>query len=844
MPKPTVLPFDAFLDVLHAKGYGVGLHEYAALANLLQHWDRTHPSEFGDAIAALIGRSDEEVRGIRRLFDEIYGPAPQPVPIELAETSRLRLIWLRQHAWSVALVSALLLVGIGVALYPKPAPPPKVESPIVPEVPTRTPTPEPAVTLPPPDPPSLPPAPRRLERRFAMEALGGGFLAALAWFWALKARGQRRLWLREAWSSVRASLPGPYHFQDVLPGPPAHLARADMEDAATILGRVFSADQQAREIDVRRSLRATLRRGLMTSLVFKSRRTAESILVFQDVCQEMRHWDAKVNTFLTDLRRQGVSLERWHYDGDLRRLSERPYRPATDIDTVLRGRPSSPVMIISSGTGLAAMLDADGPDGNSPWLHALRQRARRTWLTPVADVTLWPREFEALPLDVWPMTHLGLTNAARQLAGVGGEADATLKARLVSEGRVTVDDIERMKRLASLVPHPSPGLLDILRRRFAPDISDAAVPHLLAQAEGPAAPVVRLSDAELRRLLNDVRKENPDLETAARETILEVLANSEPVPGSAAHERWQIAVGVQKFLLADMKGTERESTDAAAALQALGAGPMWEEVQEALRIAPSTPGVARQVTRLARRDRLGPIPPSNDERLIMARRVAWSWPGFREAVPAAAAALLLLVAALGLGVMPARAVEHVQEAYELEYLPTPSTAAPQLRVRLPANGRAVPRRVSLYGGTEAFKDDISLGSGAPATIQLAAADTGKYYQVRATLPDGNLAVSRPVWVPSDQLVFVLIDASPWAEVTIRGGGTTLTKSQQTPFTAALLPGTYQLQFDNPQLGAASTLLQSVTVPVAGNAVHVTMKGFDAARAVDNLMQQQQRAQAR
>ena len=50
-----VLPFTGFLEILRSKGYGVGLNEHVALANLLAHWDRTHAEEFGDAVAALIG---------------------------------------------------------------------------------------------------------------------------------------------------------------------------------------------------------------------------------------------------------------------------------------------------------------------------------------------------------------------------------------------------------------------------------------------------------------------------------------------------------------------------------------------------------------------------------------------------------------------------------------------------------------------------------------------------------------------------------------------------------------------------------------------------------------------
>jgi hypothetical protein len=216
-----------------------------------------------------------------------------------------------------------------------------------------------------------------------------------------------------------------------------------------------------------------------------------------------------------------------------------------------------------------------------------------------------------------------------------------------------------------------------------------------------------------------------------------------------------------------------------------------------------------------------------------ARRHPWSWPGLRELAPSGLAAGLILAGAVGLNALPSRTIEHVQEAYNLDYSPTPSVSTPQLSIMRRWRDASLPGRVDLYRGDQIFKSGIDLADGAPTVVQLTSQDTGNYYQVRATLPERNLAVSTPVWVTSDQLAFVLIDASPWANVTITGQTTT---TGQTPFTAALPPGTYQMQFVNPNLTPPSTLTQSITIPVAGNSVHVVMPGFDATRAVDSLMQ--------
>src|SRR5262245_42683534 len=103
----AVLPFDGFLEVLRRKGYGVGLHEYMALASLLARWDRTHAEEFGDAVTALVARNEDEVQAIRRLFAEIY-LAPPRVPTSRAAQPT---VFVRSWTWSVAAISAIVLVS-------------------------------------------------------------------------------------------------------------------------------------------------------------------------------------------------------------------------------------------------------------------------------------------------------------------------------------------------------------------------------------------------------------------------------------------------------------------------------------------------------------------------------------------------------------------------------------------------------------------------------------------------------------------------------------------------------------------------------------------------------------
>jgi hypothetical protein len=823
LPPGPVLPFAGFLEVLRSKGYGVGLNEHFALAQLLDRWDRTHAEELADAIAALVGRNEEEAQGIRQLFVEIYLELPaareEPAASTVAPPTVRRRIWL--------LAPALALAVIAVAVWrfpqtPTPAATQTTPAPVV--VPSPVPGPPPVVTpveLPPPAAPKLPDPPRRVEWQLAAQITGAVFLAALAIFWALKSRHATRKWLRETWASALAALPGPYHFDLVLRDPTGHLPRADVEDAATILGRTFTPDAQARQLDVRRSVRMTLRRGMLPQLVFKPRRTAQSILVFQDICQEMRIWQPKIDTFLADLVRQGVPLERWYFDGDPRRVADRPFRATVRIDAVIRARPGSPVLMVSTGSGIEPSLAT----GDLDWLQALRGALRKSWLTPVTDLHVWPAAFNDLTartpdLNVWPMTRLGLSRAARDLAGLDSEPADRLRSHLLDAGMVTDDDVERMKRLASVVPHPTPELLEVLRRKFAPDVPDAAVLPLLSENGSPSAPVIRMSDEEVRRCLAAVRLETPQLEAAVRQTIIGVLSDSEPTAGSAAHQRWQLSVALQRIQLADIAKTD--ASESLATIKTLAASPIWEEVRLAARRLPASPAFARHLDAAIGGSRDQAAPPPGAEAFAAAPQ-PWSWPGLREIVPAAMAASILFGAGLLIRAFPARALDHRQDAYQLSYITGPPA---QLELRFRGDAAGLPRTVPVMRDAAPFvgaDGGVAIPATGSAVIPLASGDTGHYYQARAVLPAGNLAVSNAVWVPSDTAVVVSIDASPWANVTIQQDQLTIA-AQPTPFSAALVPGTYTLRLENG--GVTQPTTQTIQVTPANRVFRFTMPGFD------------------
>ncbi len=830
----TPLPFEALLEALRDRGVPLGVREHLAVGRLLSRWDGTSWIDLRNAVAALLGRSDEEVEGIRRVFDELYAKvaAAPPEPSTAVPAGRPASRWAGAAGVAAAAVAGLALGLVLLLRSLTPAPPPAPAAPaifratLVPPVPVPdvlppqgTVTPPEPVRVPPPTPPELPPAPIAADW-FRVLALGAvGLLLPLAWLWRLEVRTHTERWLVAGWRAAFAAMPGPYTVEPLPRATAPALPRADVEDAASLLGRIFETDARTRALDVTESLRLTLRRGLAPTLVYRRLRRARPIVALEDTSRAMAIWDRKVQALLDGLARQGVALERWYFDGDPRRVSRTRHGSGVPLDRLTLQHAESPLLVLSDGAGLAALAES----GDTAWHRPFRRMAQRVWLTPVTDDRLWPEALRVLPVQVWPMTRRGVLLAARDLAGM--HEPLRVRQRALGEGRATLDDVERVRRLASLVPHPTPALLDHLRRLFAPDVPDAALAHLAREAEDGGTHALHLPEADLERCVRAVRHETPRLEAAVRAEVLAVLATSEPAAPSAAHLRWELAVATQQMALGDLSG--RDTTAARATLARLAQGPIWEEVPRALRLVPPPAGgPARDGRRGAAGS--GPPhgatarPPGPDADMARVSPRPAIWPGPRALVPALSVALVVCAAAWLSGVFHTRALAHEPDAFTLTWVRATPGTGERLEVRRgPGSAQST---ADVYQDAETFRENLAVPATGALSVPLGPADRGRYYQVRAPRADGTLALSNAVWVPSADDVIVLVDAQPWARVAIQGAGVRLAP-RLTPFRVALAPGTYTLSLDNG--GVTPPLTTTATVTPDSDSLRYTMPGFDA-----------------
>jgi hypothetical protein len=432
-----------------------------------------------------------------------------------------------------------------------------------------------------------------------------------------------------------------------------------------------------------------------------------------------------------------------------------------------------------------------------------------------------------LPIAVLPMTRAGLLQAATILAqGEYASAGMLDRAREIT-APVTIAQVTKLKQLASVVPYPTMGELELLRQRFAPDVPERAVLHVGNQIEAYEGAPIRMSHEDIREHLEQLRREAPSLEIGVRQYLLKVLADSEPPAESAAHRRWEISRAIHEVRIAEL--TASDVKPALAAIEGLAKGPLWRELREAVNRLPASP---RQTDiRRATGQRRGDEPPTFEDRSGELAIEPFHWrPRWRDLASAVAVALIVTAIGSALGTFRVQA-SHALDAYALEYLRSPTSGnAGELRVTARDSEIPAPRTVRLYRDAEPVGEPFDLGSGLTASVSLD--DMQPYvYQVRAPLPNGAFALSNTLWAPS---VLVVIDVQPWARVTVRSeGGRIPPLTQTTPAAMRLPEGRYDLSFENG--GLTPPLTAQIQVSRNGQQMFsFTMPQFDPNQLLNQL----------
>lgn len=584
-PEPVTFPLQALLLSLSAAGIPVGLREFQDAARFgAELLARGQLRELPSALGALLGTSRVQSEQVEALVTAYLQSCIAPA-VARPQTS----VSPRRGRWGRWLELLFLLPFLAQA----PSSPP----PTQPVLPPTTAAPIRTLVLPTElGPSTLAPAKRRAlltqPRRAAPFLALPVFVVALA---AVQRRRTDRL-RSEVIAHVRqqlAALPEPTAFvlrseRQLLPQWP----RALLDQVAAQLTRLDGNGGDGRILDAELTVRRTAQRAGLPELVYKATNQHTPLLVLLDVRPHMQLWLPRCVALVQGLAQRGLAVEWVCFGGT--------YCPAS----ATLGDPTEPLRRLHAGAEMPVIVLSTGPQGPAAaaweWTTLYKQAPRRAWLHPVGQPELWSMTVrqDRESLRLLPMTESGLLLATDLLTARSAGLPRTLREQ---ESGAPLD-LAATSVLAQLVGQCGPTDLqfaELLRQRLLPELSPLALLHLLAAGSDLAGKELRLTPTRGGpAMLPEPDGRAYPHGSAARELFLKVLRDSEPPPGSLAHMRWRLRLGIQEAVLT--RGNPAKEAAALLELQSLAAGPLCEEVLAALQtIAEPGLGAVGKLGRLA-----------------------------------------------------------------------------------------------------------------------------------------------------------------------------------------------------------------------------------------------------
>jgi len=545
-----LVPFADLLAHLRAAGLAIGIDDHLAVQHLVERYDGADPGELGDALAALLGRSEAEVTQIRRELDTLYGPpgAPPSQPSQMLRAPAphskrgtgvtLRFVLALVLLFEVVVVVvALLVVGRStearhvkdVTLPPGAA---RAVTPIVGQTASQAGCPKPLVTA-------------RPQHRPLPPWVGLGLLGIAAGVFAGQLVRRRRRRARLVRKRRLATLPGPRGYK-VAAG--ARLSRALLDDVAILL----TTRSGTRELDVERTVERTARAGLAPVLAYRTSRRRLPVAISIDREREMRPFRPAALELARGLQDRGVVVE----------------QPA---GLAAPTRADAIAIVISTGAAL------NDPEARLPaWMLERAERGRIVWITPIEDRRLWPPLLRAARMPTFPFNRAGLLAATRYL---GGEDPVAPSAPVLRW-----EDVERLRAMLAVSLDHAPEISERLRRKFLPD----APQSIHAAVHDEPLPDASHAAAWLAQV-------EPGLDVQVRRFLIGVLDTAAPAAGSAGYLRWRRDRAVLMSGVPDQaSAAQRELADLAGGPPGAAAphgAPRLDQASEAPRSPSWFPGV-------------------------------------------------------------------------------------------------------------------------------------------------------------------------------------------------------------------------------------------------------------
>lgn len=711
-PTSTQFPFKDLLEALRERGLRFGADAWMDLARFASAYDGSDPREVCNGIKSILAKNSCEARVIEEVVTTLYLDPRPPESVHTPDQP-VRPSGLIRYRHIARALFLLALVGLVWALAGNPTP----DAPVGEltrsfdddnEINAST------------SPPALPPPPVHIERRDVVFGVIAASLLLLMFLHRRESRTKSNQVLREHCLKAMEDAPPPHSYRIEPASVGSFWPDATLDEAASDLVELEGVGRIGGELDVAATLAATLESGGSPTVVLKPRRVLRPLVVLEDRSLP-GEFQQRLDSLLVGLSARGVVISRWSFHGVP--LSLYAGDNLASIEELSRQYAQSPVMVASSGQHLQALALHSGASSVTRIWDTFQQWGRLSWLHPLDDTSQHPAVLQTSPFQIHGLSPDGVMAAVASSCGRPDQRREALQRTPATEM-----DVALLRHCLAYLPINDLAVLDYLRRTEYPYIpQDAAV---IAWETGPLRthPGVGPTDQEIR------------------ESILEILRHSEPPVLSLAHDRWVIDRAFLELHIA------AKSDAAAATLASMAHRPSALYIQEGLEAAhlaadhaPAHPFGRRRVqwmeTALEQRG----------ESLRQGRtRIPFlAPPGLRPVSAALAFFLVSWGTTHTLGIGRRVVIPHETGVWRLNLEDGLAGREPgAFRLRITRKESNAPSVWGLYEGVQPVDKTLEEHpEGSEGAYTLDRTRRARWFQVRAALPTGALALSNPVWVP-------------------------------------------------------------------------------------------------
>jgi formylglycine-generating enzyme required for sulfatase activity len=331
------------------------------------------------------------------------------------------------------------------------------------------------------------------------------------------------------------------------------------EDFTSVLNRLRRrTGDESYYLDIPRTIAETVRRAGFAALSYGQHTRPPEYLLLIDRQGAANHRAQLFDTLCQSFRDNGVHVDRFFFDGDLRSCRSEAFPDGLSLQELQHKHPASRLLILSNGYQLLSPLSGQ----LSKWTEILRRWKQRTLLSPTPTDSWGRREarlgelFILLPASLQALGFLVeeldageevRPDAWRQTVGDAPARPIELQGGLIATLRDYYSE-ELLQWIAACAVYPSLhyDLTRYLGGRLGLTVSIA---HLMELSRLPWFAQGKIPGEARAVLLDYLEREHPGVLLATRQALHELLQQNQPPADSLAYEEFRMSAALNEWLI-------------------------------------------------------------------------------------------------------------------------------------------------------------------------------------------------------------------------------------------------------------------------------------------------------